>query len=208
MMVVLASLSFVLAANAVVAFAAISKLEEPRGTIRFLRRRSPVVRPLSGCQIEQRRLTFEAASERSSGLGLTTCLDDTLAPILPWIKLTQSVGAQIRRAAAESGITQHDMMAPIVEALADLPDELDRRIDARLDKHESRLVQLLERAEKFTGAGCPSVVRCSWSVSCSVRSALGGSSNIRTRTRSRGAERRCRSVIRSVPARSATRRSE
>jgi hypothetical protein len=31
MMVVLASLAFFLAANAVVAFAAISKLEEPRG---------------------------------------------------------------------------------------------------------------------------------------------------------------------------------
>ena len=44
------------------------------------------------------------------------------------------------------------MMSPIVEALADLPDELDRRIDVRLDKHELRLVQLLERAEKFTGA--------------------------------------------------------
>jgi hypothetical protein len=67
-------------------------------------------------------------------------------------KLTPNIGAQIRRAAAESGITQHDMMAPIVEALADLPDELDRRIDARLDKHETRLVQLLERAEKFTDA--------------------------------------------------------
>jgi hypothetical protein len=67
-------------------------------------------------------------------------------------KLTPSIASQIRRAAAESGITQHDMMAPIVEALADLPDELDRRIDARLDKHETRLVQLLERAEKFTDA--------------------------------------------------------
>jgi hypothetical protein len=67
-------------------------------------------------------------------------------------KLTPNIGAQIRRAAAESGITQHDMMAPIVEALADLPDELDRRIDARLDKHETRLVHLLERAEKFTDA--------------------------------------------------------
>lgn len=60
-------------------------------------RGASVVRmPRLGCmqQIEQRRLTFEAASERSSGLGLTTCqmvkvwrrqLDKTLEPILPWI---------------------------------------------------------------------------------------------------------------------------
>jgi hypothetical protein len=62
-----------------------------------VRRGAKVVRmPRLGCmqQVEQRRLTFEAASARSSGLGMTTCqmitvwrrqLEQTLAPILPWI---------------------------------------------------------------------------------------------------------------------------
>jgi hypothetical protein len=57
-----------------------------------------------------------------------------------------------QQASAQVGIVPHDEMAPLIETLAELPDELDRRIDARLDKHESKLEKLLERAERFTDA--------------------------------------------------------
>jgi hypothetical protein len=42
----------------------------------------------------------------------------------------EGVPARIRRAAAESGIGPHDMLGPLVEAIADLPDDCARRMDA------------------------------------------------------------------------------
>lgn len=65
---------------------------------------------------------------------------DQLARGLP------SVAARVRLAATEAGILPNDPLGPVLEAVAAIPDEVERRIAPT----EARLAQLVERVERAT----------------------------------------------------------
>jgi hypothetical protein len=67
-------------------------------------------------------------------------------------KFTLSFENQMQLAMEESGVVPGDPIYPLIAVLAELPDELDRRINALLNKHEARLVHLLEVIERKLGA--------------------------------------------------------